>query len=51
MTIQPSECQVLDNVFLAGDHLLNGSLNAAMESGQLAAAGLLQKKQLSLPGG
>lgn len=26
---------------LAGDHLLNGSLNAAMESGRLAAKALL----------
>jgi protoporphyrinogen oxidase len=51
MTLQPSESQVLDNVFLAGDHLLNGSLNAAMESGRQAAIGLLQKRQLSLPSG
>lgn len=45
MTNQPSETQVLENVFLAGDYLLNGSLNAAMESGRLAAQGLVQKKK------
>jgi len=47
-TAQPSECQVLDNVFLAGDYLFNGSLNAAMESGRLAAEGLIRKKGLNL---
>jgi protoporphyrinogen oxidase len=45
MTAQSSESQLLDNVFLAGDYLFNGSLNAAMESGRLAAHGLLEKKQ------
>ena len=44
MTIQPSESQVLENVFLAGDYLLNGSLNAAMESGRVAAQGIIQKR-------
>jgi hypothetical protein len=34
----------MENVFLAGDVLYNGSLNAAMESGRLAAQGLLEKK-------
>ena len=45
MSAQPSESQMLSKVFLAGDYLYNGSLNAAMESGRLAAMGLLQKKQ------
>lgn len=45
MTTQPSESRVLDQVFLAGDYLYNGSLNAAMESGRLAALGLIQKKK------
>lgn len=45
MTAQPSESQVLENVFLAGDYLFNGSLNAAMESGRLAAHGLMQKSK------
>ena len=46
MTIPPSECQVDDNIFLAGDSLLNGSLNAALESGRLAAQALIEKKNL-----
>jgi protoporphyrinogen oxidase len=45
MTAQPSETKVVDNVFLAGDYLYNGSLNAAMESGRIAAVGLMQKHQ------
>lgn len=45
MTTKPSESQVMDKVFVAGDHLLNGSLNAAMESGRLAALGLLGTKE------
>ena len=45
MTAQPGEGQVLENVFLAGDYLLNGSLNAAMESGRLAALGMMQKRK------
>ncbi len=45
MTAQPSESQVLENVFLAGDYLFNGSLNAAMESGRLAAQGMIQKRK------
>ena len=48
MSAEPSESQVLENVFLAGDYLLNGSLNAAMESGRLAAQGILQKKRKSV---
>ena len=43
-TSNPSESRLLDNVFLAGDYLFNGSLNAAMESGRLAAAGLLENR-------
>ena len=45
MTAQASESQVMENVFLAGDYLFNGSLNAAMESGRLAAQGLMQKRK------
>jgi hypothetical protein len=44
MTAEPSESQLTEHIFLAGDVLFNGSLNAAMESGRLAAAGLIQKK-------
>lgn len=43
MSASPSELQVLENVFLAGDYLFNGSLNAAMESGSTAAKGMIQK--------
>ena len=32
-----TECKVLDQVFLAGDYLLYGSINAAMTSGRTAA--------------
>ena len=35
--------EVLDGVFVAGDYLFNGSLNAAMESGRLAAEDLIRK--------
>ena len=45
MSADPSETQVLENVFLAGDQLLNGSLNAAMESGRLAALAIMQNKK------
>lgn len=48
MSSQPSESQVMENVFLAGDYLFNGSLNAAMESGRLAALGLIEKKSQTL---
>ncbi len=41
----PLESQVQENVFLAGDYLLNGSLNAAMESGRLAARGIIEKRK------
>lgn len=36
-SIPATECKVSDHVFLAGDYLLNGSINAAMTSGRLAA--------------
>lgn len=42
-TAQPEGSRLLDKVFLAGDYLFNGSLNAAMESGKLAALGLIGK--------
>jgi protoporphyrinogen oxidase len=37
----PTETQLKPTIFLAGDQLLNGSLNAAMLSGQRAAEGLI----------
>lgn len=47
MTSQPIESEVGENIFLAGDYLFNGSLNAAMESGRLAAKGIIQKRMKS----
>ncbi len=38
-----TETQLLENVFLAGDVLLNGSLNAAMIAGERAAEAILEK--------
>lgn len=45
MTTQAVDSQVSENIFVAGDYLFNGSLNAAMESGRLAAQGLMQKRK------
>lgn len=44
MSAEPSSSQLTENIFLAGDVLYNGSLNAAMESGRLAALGLIEKQ-------
>ena len=38
----PSETRLHNNLFLAGDTVLNGSLNAAMISGETAAYGLME---------
>jgi predicted NAD/FAD-dependent oxidoreductase len=35
--IAPAMMQISDRNFICGDHLLNGSINAAMRSGRLAA--------------
>ncbi|PTL97016.1 MAG: oxidoreductase, partial [Bacteroidetes bacterium] len=43
-TSEPSASLIAENIFIAGDTQFNGSLNAAMESGRLAAAGLIEKK-------
>jgi protoporphyrinogen oxidase len=39
--ISPTETQLKPTIFLAGDQLLNGSLNAAMISGERAAQGVI----------
>ncbi len=39
-SVPMTECKITDNVYLAGDYLLNGSINAAMISGRLAAEGV-----------
>ena len=40
--VYPSETKVKDGIFLAGDVLLNGSLNAAILAGEKAAMGVLE---------
>ncbi len=40
--IMPSETKITTTIFLAGDVLLNGSLNAAMLSGESAALGIVE---------
>lgn len=44
--LTPSETMLTHSVFLAGDTQLNGSLNAAMLSGEAAAKGVLEKMGL-----
>lgn len=41
--MQPGSCKVLDNIYLAGDYLLNPSLDAAMRSGRRAAEAVLRE--------
>lgn len=41
--ILPSSLRINDSTFVCGDHLLNGSINAAMKSGRLAAESILSK--------
>lgn len=41
--MHPSETQLFPTVFLAGDYMLYGSLNAAIQSGESAALGLMEK--------
>ena len=43
----PSESKLTDSIFLAGDVQANGSLNAAMISGERAALGVLEVMQKS----
>lgn len=40
-SIPMTETKVMDNIFLAGDFMLNGSINAAMTSGRLAAEAVI----------
>jgi protoporphyrinogen oxidase len=47
--VLPSETRLNTNVFLAGDTVLNGSLNAAMISGESAACGLIERWSNPLP--
>ncbi|GHB24439.1 NAD(P)/FAD-dependent oxidoreductase [Mongoliitalea lutea] len=43
--ITPTQCKLMDGVFLAGDHMLNASINAAMTSGRRAAEALILSEQ------
>ena len=45
-SLAPSETMLTHSIFLAGDTQLNGSLNAAMLSGEAAAKGVLEKAGL-----
>jgi protoporphyrinogen oxidase len=40
-SIPMTECKITDHVYLAGDFLLNGSINAAMTSGRTAAEAVI----------
>ncbi len=42
-SMPPTETQLTENIFLAGDHLSNGSLNAAMLNGKAAALAVISK--------
>jgi phytoene dehydrogenase-like protein len=40
-----TDMKINDNLFICGDHLMNGSINAAMKSGRLVAALIDEKKK------
>lgn len=40
-SIPTTECKIHDHIFLAGDYLLHGSINAAMTSGRIAAEAII----------
>ena len=40
--IQPAKLRLNEHCFICGDHLLNGSINAAMKSGRLAAEAIIK---------
>lgn len=40
-SVPHTECKIFDHVYLAGDYLLNGSINAAMTSGRIAAEAVI----------
>jgi protoporphyrinogen oxidase len=42
-SMPPTETQLTEHIFLAGDHLSNGSLNAAMLNGKAAAQAVISK--------
>lgn len=46
--IEPSETKLTGAIFIAGDQLLNGSLNAAMSSGEKAALALISALEANI---
>ena len=42
-SVKPPQTGLADNIFLAGDSQLNGSLNAAIDSGEEAAMRVIEK--------
>jgi protoporphyrinogen oxidase len=48
-SVLPSETRLRTNLFLAGDTVLNGSLNAAIISGESAALGVIERWSNSFP--
>ncbi|MCH6200807.1 FAD-dependent oxidoreductase [Aquiflexum sp. LQ15W] len=44
-TISPTNTKIIDDVYLAGDYLLNGSINAAMTAGRKAAEAVILSLQ------
>ncbi len=42
-TVLPQKMQLTANCFICGDHLLNGSINAAIKSGRMVAEAILAK--------
>ena len=42
--ITETEMKINENLFICGDHLLNGSINAAMKSGRLVAELICNEK-------
>jgi protoporphyrinogen oxidase len=46
--VEQSEIKINNNLFICGDHLLNGSINAAMKSGRLVAE-LIAKEEIDNP--
>ena len=39
--LKPADIKLADNCYICGDHLLNGSINAAMKTGRVAAEALI----------
>jgi predicted NAD/FAD-dependent oxidoreductase len=40
--LDPTDLKISEHCFICGDHLFNGSINAAMKSGRLAAEAIIK---------